>query len=139
MRGLCYDWTMRHLLSSVFIVLGIGCMHVAGPTVDLGEQFTLAPSETAQLKEAGISVTFNGVEGDSRCPADVVCIQGGDARVKIEVVSSGRTRGYELHTGDLKPVVHDGLTIALVDLTPYPFSSRPVRPADYRATLSVSR
>ena len=46
---------------------------------------------------------------------------------------------YPLHTGDMKPVTHEDLTIALVELSPYPFSSRPIQPGDYRATLRVTR
>ncbi len=85
------------------------------------------------------SITFTGVEGDSRCPADAICIQGGDARVKIDVESDGSLHRYELHTGDMKPVEHEGLTITLVQLSPYPFSSTTINPEDYRATLTVSR
>jgi hypothetical protein len=39
----------------------------------------------------------------------------------------------------MKPVTHEDLTIALVELAPYPFSSRPIQPGDYRATLRVTR
>ena len=44
-----------------------------------------------------------------------------------------------LQTGDLRPVVHNGLTIALVQLSPYPFSARTIAPDEYRATLKVTR
>ncbi len=39
----------------------------------------------------------------------------------------------------MAPVKHDGLTIGLVELSPYPFSARPIGPADYRATPRVAR
>jgi hypothetical protein len=39
----------------------------------------------------------------------------------------------------MRPVVHEDLTIALLELSPYPFSSRPIAPGDYRATLRISR
>jgi hypothetical protein len=39
----------------------------------------------------------------------------------------------------MEPVTHDGLTISLVELQPYPFSSRTIEPGDYRATLRVTR
>jgi hypothetical protein len=130
---------MRRFLFLPVIVLCAGCIDVTGPTVGLNERFTLAPNETAQVKEARTSLTFNGVEGDSRCPADALCVQGGDARVKIEARSGGSTRSYELHTGDMKPVVHEGLTITLVQLSPYPFGGTTIKPGDYRATLTVSR
>lgn len=110
-----------------------------GPTVALNSQFELAPGATAIVEEIGARVTFNGVSGDSRCPADAFCIQGGDAIVRITLTSNRGSRGYELHTGDMRPVSHDGITVTLVQLQPYPFSSRTIRPEDYRATISVSR
>lgn len=83
---------------------------------------------------------FTGVSGDSRCPADAICIQGGDALVHVRV-STGLTRSYELHTGDSSraAVTHGAFRIALVDLQPYPFSSRTIDPDDYRATMTVVR
>jgi hypothetical protein len=84
-------------------------------------------------------VRFNGVSGDSRCPADAICIQGGSADVRITATSDGSTRDYELKTGDMRPVQHDGFTIALVQVAPYPFSSRTIAPDEYRATLKVTR
>ena len=110
------------------------------PTVGLNQEFVLAPGEVAKIADTGLSIRFVGVRGDSRCPADTVCILGGDAIVRIEVLSFGGGRHeYDLHTGDLRPVVHDGLTIALVNVAPYPFSSQTIQPNDYRATLRVTR
>ena len=101
---------------------------------------TLAPGQTTAIEGASLSVRFENVTGDSRCPADAICITGGDALVHIQVMpSAGVRRDYTLHTGDRRPVLHDTFTIALVELTPYPFSSRPIQPSDYRATLRVSR
>lgn len=110
-----------------------------GPTYPLDSRFTLAPGEVAGIERAGVRVQFGGVEGDSRCPADVVCVWGGDARVLISVVSSEGQTDYELHTGDMQPVRHGELTIALEELSPYPFSTQAIEPEEYRATLRVTR
>ena len=85
-------------------------------------------------------IEFTGVSGDSRCPANAVCIQGGDAVVHIRVTGGG-TSTYELHTGDdsRSTVVHGLYRIALMQLQPYPFSAQPIAPNDYRATLTVTR
>ena len=100
----------------------------------------LAPGQSVTIREAAIAVRFEGVSGDSRCPADAMCVWGGDALVQIEVVpGSGQRRPYVLHTGDMRPIVHEDLTIALVELSPYPFSARTIPPDDYRATLRISR
>jgi len=80
------------------------------------------------------------VSGDSRCPADALCIQAGDALV--HVVASGNTSAeYDLHTAEpAKAVVrHDGVRIALVSLQPYPFGGRAIEPGKYRATFAASR
>jgi hypothetical protein len=94
-----------------------------------------------RIDVASLTVRFNAVSGDSRCPADAICVLGGSAAVHITASSSngGGTRDYELHTGDMRPVVHNRVTIALVQLSPYPFSARPIQPAEYRATLKVSQ
>jgi hypothetical protein len=42
-----------------------------------------------------------------------------------------------MRTGDMQPVFHDGFTIALVQVAPYPFSARTIEPGDYRVTLRV--
>ena len=70
---------------------------------------------------------------------DAICVTGGDALVKIEVDSRGRTTPYDLHTGDMQPVTDGEFTIALVNLQPYPFSGRTTEPGDYRATLRVTK
>jgi hypothetical protein len=112
-----------------------------GPTVGMNERFTLAPGEVATVRDVDVNVQFVNVTGDSRCPADALCIQGGDALVHIRVLDRGATSAYELHTGDSSRamVTHNQLRIALVDLQPYPFSSRTIAPGEYRATLAVSR
>ena len=85
----------------------------------VSREVVLAPGQVAAVTEAGITIRFDGVSGDSRCPIDAICIQGGDALVRIAVVPSrGGSQDYALHTGDLRPVTHDDLTIALVELSP---------------------
>jgi hypothetical protein len=105
----------------------------------VSRELVLAPGQTSAIPEASVSIRFERVSGDSRCPGDAICIQGGNAQVEIQVLRSGRTRPHILNTGDLRPVVDQDLTIALVELNPYPFSSRPFPPEDYRATLRVTR
>ena len=110
-----------------------------GPTVPLSADFVLAPGQSASVQSTDVTVRFDRVTNDSRCPADAFCIQGGDALVHITVGSSRGTREYDLHTGSLQPVRHEDLTIHLSQLAPYPFSSRTIAPDDYRATLRVTR
>lgn len=112
---------------------------VTGPTAPLNSEFTLAPGGAIGIEGAALTVRFNGISGDNRCPADAVCILGGSADVRITVTSERLTRDYELKTGDMRPVQHESTIIALVQVSPYPFSARPIIADEYRVTLKVTR
>lgn len=112
-----------------------------GPTVPsaIDWQQTLGPGQVASVTGTGVSLRFDRVANDSRCPGDAICIQGGDAIVVISVLEAAGAVSYDLHTGSERPARHEDMTINLVSLDPYPFSSLPFDPADYRATLRVTR
>jgi len=100
----------------------------------------MAPGELVRVDGTELRLRFLEVTGDSRCPVDAFCIQGGDALVHVQAID-GTTARYELHTGDSSraTVTHGSYRIELAELQPYPFSSRPVQSGDYRATFVVSR
>lgn len=130
------------ILACACLLLGTGCDNetTVGPSVPLNQQFTLAPGQTAAVAGTPLRVQFLRVTGDSRCPADALCIQGGDALVHVRAAGGGAAE-YELHTGDQNraSAAHAGFRIELVNLQPYPFSSRTIQPDEYRAALRVSR
>jgi hypothetical protein len=131
--------TGRARLLLLATLLLTACDSPSAPTVALNEDFVLTPGESAVVAETGIRLRFVGVDGDSRCPADVLCVQGGDALVRVDVLSFGSaTQSYEFHTAGTEPVVHGSLTIVLVQLAPFPFSSRTIQPGEYRATFRVT-
>ncbi len=133
----------RASLASIAVLLLVvvaGCTDSpTAPSVELDDEFTLAPGESRFVATTGLQVRFVQVDGDSRCPADALCIQGGDALVRITVTGVGADQDYTLHTGTMAPVQHGDFTITLVQLSPYPFSATPIAPEDYRATLRVTR
>lgn len=128
---------MKRLILGMCLLGATACLEITAPG-SLDEQVTLGPGQQASV--AGLSVRFEGVTGDSRCPADALCIQGGDAVVRVTAAQGfGARIEYELHTGDMKPVTHRDVTITLVQLAPYPFSSHPIDPNEYRVTLRITR
>jgi hypothetical protein len=112
---------------------------VTGPTSPLSSEFTLAPGETTAIERASLSIRFNQITGDNRCPADALCVLGGSADVSVTAMSARSTSDYVLRTGDMQPVQHDDFTISLVQVSPYPFSAQTIAPQDYRVTLTVTR
>jgi len=133
----------RRVVVALCLLLGAPGCYLAnplGPKAALDSTFVLAPNETATIVDTPLRIRFIGVSGDSRCPADAICIQGGDAIVRIEALTFGAgSKQYELHTGNMKPVQHEAFTIELLQLSPYPFSSKTILPDEYRAALRVSR
>ena len=139
--GPCFPPDVHHVLLLICLIAVTGCGgSPTKPGVPFDQPFTLAVGESASFDGAGVVVEFRGVSGDSRCPADAVCIQGGDAVVQVRV-RTGLSGNYELHTGDSSRATarHGSFRISLVDLQPYPFSSRTIEQSEYRATLTVSR
>jgi hypothetical protein len=135
---------MRALVLVLCLIAATTCDEKSpvGPTIPLNQRFTLARSEVARVESTEVRVQFTAVTGDSRCPVDAICIQGGDAIVHIQVFDgSAAGSGYDLHTGDSAraAVSHGQMRIELLELQPYPFSSKTVAPDEYRATLIVTR
>jgi len=111
------------------------------PTVVLDERFTLAVGDTATVEPSTVRLEFVEVTGDSRCPADALCIWLGDAVVRLRATAGPSAITLELHTGDAAhaSATFQGLRVELKELQPYPFSSRTIAQGDYRATLTVTR
>lgn len=132
----------KSLLFCLFLVT-LGCDEMpSGPTVAFNERFTLAPGESARIDRGQVRLEFTDVTGDSRCPGDAICIQGGDAVVRVRATAGSAATTLELHTGDSARAfsTFQGLRVELMELQPYPFSSLPpIAPAAYRATLRVTQ
>jgi len=60
--------------------------------------------------------------------------------VRVAASGDGSSLSLELHTGDSSraSVTYGNVKVSLVELQPYPFSSRTIAPGDYRAMLMVS-
>ena len=131
---------MRSLVAAFCLFAVTGCFF-GSPTGPgpVNQTFTLAPGQSASIPGTTLTLKFDGVTGDNRCPADAMCVLGGSATVKILASSSSGNRTLTFETGTLEPVEHAGLRVELTQLAPYPFSATPIEHDDYRATLRVSR
>ncbi|MGH9203692.1 MAG: hypothetical protein ACRD2A_20900 [Vicinamibacterales bacterium] len=92
----------------------------------------------------GIRIRFTAVESDSRCPMDAVCVWAGDAVADIVVEQNCdcRSAAFELklHT-NLEPRSGTayGFRVELLQLSPYPRASSPIKPDAYSAWLRIKR
>ena len=107
----------------------------------LGTPFNLHVGETATVTGEGLTVTFNGVSSDSRCPIGVNCFWAGDGAVDVTIAKSGyATLNTTLHT-TLSPqsVAYNGYTVTLNSLSPYPRYGSTINPNSYIANLTVTK
>jgi hypothetical protein len=128
-----------------FLALSIPCLAAScssgptSPTVEPVSEFVLAPGESASVSGTGLTVRFEAVVNDSRCPAGVLCITAGDAEIALTVRRAGHSAdALALRTADGRNRAEVGeWTLSLTGLAPYPFTNHPIAPGEYRATLRV--
>jgi hypothetical protein len=131
---------VRRLLIALCLSAVTACADSPTIPTPVNQEVILAPGQTVNISGADLNLRFEGVLADSRCPANAICIWAGDAHVRIQVQPRrGSNKAYDLHTADNRPVTHDDVTIELTQLLPYPFTTDPIDPAAYRATLKVTR
>lgn len=113
----------------------------SAPSASLNERVTLAVGATTMI-DTNLTVHFDGVPADSRCPGDAICIWQGDAVLRVSAGLKGRpSTTFELGVNDplrREAAIRDYL-IRVESLDPYPFLSRPTDPRSYRVTLRVVR
>jgi hypothetical protein len=107
----------------------------------LGEPFTLFQDEKVEVGENGLTITFDGVLVDSRCPIGVVCVWEGDAETQFTLGIPGQEDVVAvLHTKynwdhDVEVWNH---RVLMLMLQPYPEFGVPMDPLGYRAVLEVT-
>ena len=131
---------MRLVVALVSLLMTTACFGDSPVTPSpVNQELTLAPGQTVGVQGSNLTVKFTGVSGDSRCPADALCVTGGSATVRFDVTVGSTKRDFTFETGNLQPVAAGGVTVELLQLAPYPFSASPIQPQDYRATIRLKR
>jgi hypothetical protein len=105
------------------------------------DTFELKVGGMANVGGQALTLAFRGVDGDSRCPMDAVCVWMGDALARLDVtVGRMAWTPIELHTHvEPRAARFREFTVELLGLTPYPKSDVTIRPEEYVARLKVTR
>ena len=119
-------------------VLGAGISLSETIYQNLDVPFEIQVGDSAQFTN-GAEITILNVE-DSRCPADALCVWQGEAKISINVIKDSQDLGnFVLSTLQEKTTQSfDSFTIKLVQVQPYPYSSKEIQLSDYSITLVVS-
>ena len=132
---------MRYLFLLLLLPLGMGqCKQT--PEFKLGETFELAPGLTYRSAGGDLTVRFEAVTEDSRCPEGVSCVWQGQAVVKLHLAGQG-AQALDLTLQDGKPALARasalGHLFTLERVSPYPKAETPIQAGDYRIRLKVER
>jgi hypothetical protein len=119
-------------------VLAVAVTAVAQPSV--GKPFDLKVGQSVVVAGQELTVGFEELLGEGRCPIGVLCIWEGDAAVRIWASLPGASRGdFQLHTHhDYKwKFSYGDYEVTLLEVSPYPVYEAPTPPGDYVVTVQV--
>ena len=109
------------------------------PAVSLNQDFSLRPGQSAMVAAAGLTVGFQAVLEDSRCPVNSDCVWAGNAKVALDVVDvEGRSIATTLNT-ELEPRTArvGSFELRLISLAPRPELGVPIPRREYTVTLRI--
>lgn len=119
---------------------------VAGPSttarIEQGQDFSLRAGESGQTRDGALTIGFEGVTADSRCPKGEQCIRAGDATVRVWIQQgSSPKETRELRTAPEAAQSARVLDqfIRLIRLDPIAVTGKAIAKSDYVATLRLSR
>lgn len=104
-------------------------------SVKLGEEFVLRLGERVTVRATDLTLEFQDVTEDSRCPDGAVCIWAGNGRIVLGVNQSAVKLNTTLEP---KQLIVGSYLIRLNSLSPYPMIERRIRKEEYVAALVVT-
>jgi hypothetical protein len=132
---------------AIAAIAGLGASCATTPTgapseSPLGANFDVRVGQAVQITGETLTVTFERVAEDSRCPTNVKCVWEGDAVVRLALQGQKAERGtLNLHTqaNAQREAAFQVYRVRLVQLVPWPKDSGGIPAETYVATLNVTR
>ncbi len=135
---------MARLPLLLTLLLGSACgTHTSPPTAPSGPldlSVTLVAGQTAVITSS-LTIRFDHVQTDSRCPVDAVCVWAGEAVIVLSAHmpdEADQDLPLRISGGQGSPASHGGYTIELTRLDPAPLAGRSIPQNAYAATLRVT-
>jgi hypothetical protein len=109
----------------------------------LGKEFSIKAGQQLKIDGVDVQVKFVGVPQDSRCPTGVNCVWEGNAEVALNLSYDKCTSNLTLNTHKSPQTVQEemagGFRVKLIKLDPHPRADKKTSPADYVATLLITK
>ncbi|HSR66701.1 MAG TPA: hypothetical protein VLU25_02075 [Acidobacteriota bacterium] len=104
--------------------------------------FQLPLGRSARIADQDLTVTFEEVLEDSRCPQGVDCIWQGRATIRLTLRQGEEKHSLQLTaqagSPELAETRQGNYLLRLTDLLPYPKEGQTIPPTDYTATLLIA-
>ena len=119
-----YILLMFTIIIALFAACAVGEAALEAIAVTPDTPFTLQLHEAAALEAKTITIVFDKILEEGRCPVTAECITAGSVRVQVSVDG----QPYTLTLGDLMPGdqssvnIEGKLTLELLAVSPYPES-----------------
>lgn len=143
------------LLACLGMVCTLAACQSSNPLIDtnVNREFSLAPGQSADVRRADLTITFNYVLSDDRCPIEIECAANGPVTVSLTVQQGsavpfgltletltdeeGRSPGSPMD--GIRDAVEAGdYTIRLLGVLPHPRNLSGIKASDYEATFVVT-
>jgi hypothetical protein len=110
------------------------------PTATPNSDFDVPVGGMMRVGGTPLTIRFDTVSEDSRCPTDAQCVWEGNATIRLTADSAGKPHTVELRTsGNPPPGSAFGYRIEYRALRPTPTTAGPIPPRDYVVTLRVTQ
>lgn len=114
----------------------------ADPVATATTEVRLQVGESATVDGAGFQVTFDGVDGDSRCAKGETCVWEGSATVRLSMTGAAGSQSFALQTSRRAgpdAAEYGAWAIRVVAVEPVPVQGRAIAPSAYVVTLRIER
>lgn len=133
---------MKLILVSALLFLSTICASDSKDVQEaqLNQKFDLPFRHKAVVQSEELELVFSSVVQDSRCPKGEQCISSGNGKIELSVIEAGKsTVLIQLNTDeDPQEESVGNSNIKLLDLKPYPGTTKTGSSQDYVATLLVT-
>jgi len=132
------------LFSTLLILIAaVGCQGSEGIIqASIDNEFSLAVGQIAELKSEGITLQFEGIQEDSRCPKGATCFWQGRVRSILNISDNGISSQIVLTDQGLSDQ-NGKNTYKQYEFTshvqPYPELGKKISKEDYRLYLTVKK
>ena len=113
----------------------------ADATEFLPDTIFIPYNQAVQIGETAMSLCFDTIFSDSRCPEDVNCIWAGAFEIGIELSDQNEIHKLKLSTypKGITDTILSGYSIKVVDLLPRPNTTIHYVKSDYRVRVVVDK